>query len=673
MDIPDDVLGYLVSKGLNPRSASRDEVNLPCFLHGEQAKGRERGRLYVNVSNDPAVAGLYFCHVCGQKGNIITLMRHFGDEPPRPEKDDENWHLRHEILRSAAEYYQSRLQTDHVKWLREERGLKPLTIQKHQIGWADGGLYKHLRDAGYELNDMLRTGLIAVDKDDLQADGTFVLDGAKSRPYDFLRDCITIPYHVAGNVVQVRGKRLDGKYLTPPRQEARLFNTDALWDAETAVVTEGEFDALVLEQMGYAVTGSPGAKTWQDSWDGYFDGMKRVYIAFDNDPPGQIGADAVKDRLGRKARSVLLPENDYKPGTKNDITDHFVKAGHDPDEFAQMLRKADKAGTLLVTADDAFEEWASLQGVSGLRYGFEEFDDYMRPGHLATKVWIVLAKTNTGKTLFLQNIFQGITRVPGQEDFKILYVSLEQTRGDWFERARRIWNFWNQDCPAQEVNAETLNFWRDRILITDVNRMGVEELCAAIQDFKDHFGKLPDLVAIDYLGYWARSFKGLSKYEQVSEAVASLKEVGKLQRVPVLAPHQVSRTQDFGKELEVDSGRDSGAIEEYADDVFLLWNPDTAAGVELGNRTGRVKCKIGKTRAGSKGRVADFQFGYLSLAMAPLGDPAARMLVDEIEFDNRDDSAHILGVEKWEAAIYRHRTGIKNGDISEALLAERGL
>jgi hypothetical protein len=664
-----DVLAYIQEKGLAPTSASRDEVAVPCFFHGEDP-GTKRGRLYINVSNDPATSGLYFCHVCGCKGNIITLMRHFGDEPPKDDKDDDNHWIRQQILRDAAEYYHACLRPEDIRWLKEERGLTAETIKKHEIGYADGTLYRHLRDKGHPLKEMVATGLVALSKDSPTQDGdTLILDGGASRPYDFLRDCITIPYHVAGNCVQIRGKKIGGKYLTPPRQDARLYNTDAVWNSDTIVITEGELDALVVEQMGYAAVGSPGAKTWQPSWDGYFDGMRRIYIVFDNDAPGQLGADAIKERLGRKARSVMMPDGGLPPGD-NDISEHFGKQRNDPDEFSQMLRRADRAGTLLVTPQEAFEEWASMQGLQGLQYGFEEFDAYMKPGHHPGAVWVVLAKTNVGKTLFLLNVFQRLSMHPDQQDKKILFCSLEQTRGDWFERARRIWNFWNLDCPPQEVNSETLKYWENRISLTDVNRMGVAELVAAIDDFADEHGQLPDLVAIDYLGYWARSFKGLSKYEQVTEAIMSLKEVGKERKVPILAPHQVSRSQEFGKEIEVDSGRDSGAIEETADGIFTLWNPDNATGKEVTDRTGRMRLKIGKTRAGSKGRVADFQFGYLSLAIASLSETdRIRMLVNEIDYDNRDDMAHLEGIDKWQAAIFRHLSGIKNGDIEHELRA----
>lgn len=656
-----DVLGYLSSKGISPKHVGSTQASFACFFHGEDLG--DRGRLYININTD---AGLYKCFVCEEKGNYVTLMRHFGDEPFVKE-DDETLHYKHQIFQAAAEYYHSCLGLDQIKWLKD-RGLTVETIKKHQLGWADGGLHQFLLSRNFELKHMLATGLVATKQEQPSA-SELVLD-ANKQPYDFLRQAITIPYHTSGNVVQIRGRKLQGdpKYLTPKNNMARLFNTDALWHSDVAYCAEGEFDALVLEQMGLPAVGVPGAKTWQDSWDSYFDDKRKVYVVFDNDAPGQLAADAIKERLGRKVRSVVLPD-DGVPLGENDISRYFGQEGHTLDELMQLVRRADKAGTLLVTPDDAFEQWVELQSLPGIKYGFEELDAYMTPGHQAGQVWVVLARTNAGKTLTLLNMFQGVKRV--QPDAKILFCSLEQTRGDWFERARRIWNFWNLDCPAPEVNQETLNYWRDSIRIVDVNRLSIESMISAVDDFTDELGSPPSLLAIDYLGYMARSFKG-DPYQRTSDAIMSLKQVGKERLVPILTPHQVSRSQEFGKEVDLDSGRDSGVIEETADMVLTLWNPDNATGTDVENRTGRVNMKIGKTRAGSKGRVATFQFGYLTLAMAQLSDMKhSRLLADEIDYDNRDDSSHI--VEKWEAAIFRHRSGMRSGDISKYLLEERGL
>lgn len=92
------------------------------------------------------------------------------------------------------------------------------------------------------------------------------------------------------------------------------------------------------------------------------------------------------------------------------------------------------------------------------------------------------------------------------------------------------------------ANQETLKFWENSFYMTDVNRMSTDDIVGAYEDFKSEAGVPPDLVAIDYLGYFAQSFKSSSRYERVSDAGAmALKGCAKDEiQCPVFAPHQVS-------------------------------------------------------------------------------------------------------------------------------------
>lgn len=675
-----DVLNYLHDKGVTTKPATRDEIHTTCWYCAEEPS--KRGRLYINVSHDARAAGLHHCKKCDARGNLVTLMRHFGDE--LQVSDDEDWSKDvrvQQVLQVATEYYHNKLGLDHLKYLKTDRGFSAKTISNYKIGYADGTLYPYLRSEGYEIADIERAGLIKVKRGQgRDEEGNLILDGKIEDVFDVFRGYLTIPYLVAGNPVLIRGRKWDDdrtgpKYLSPPDQVTRMFNTDSTYGAESVVICEGEFDAMLVEQMGHASIGLSGMGQWQEKWNPYFDDITRVYVAFDADGPGQLGAAKIKENLGRKVRLVTMPDpTDVEPDLDPndvDISEWFGKRKHDPEEFATLLRQADRKATMLVTPREAFEEWEEVQGKVGLKFGFEELDDYLHPGMLDGQVLVTLAKTNVGKTISLLNMFQGITMVPGQEDEGILFVSLEQTRGEWFERARRIWNFYNLDCHPLDVNAEALKYWENRIRITDVNRMNAESLQAAIQDYKQEMGKTPAFVAVDYLGYWARGFKGLSKYEQVGEAVMTLKEVAKEERCRIGAPHQVSRSQDFGNRLDLDSARDSGVIEETADLMWLMWSADSKSDTQVEDRTGQVNIRVGKTRGRGKGRETVLQFGYLSLAMVPIGDKRrAQLARDELMYDLRDDCSHI--VEPWEAAMFRHKTGMKNEHIERFLLEERG-
>lgn len=645
-----DVLAYLQDKGVLIKGRHGDEVNVPCFYHGEDSA--KRGRLYINISNDESLAGLHKCHKCDERGNLVTLMRYFGDELYAKDDDASNPAKVNAVFEDACTYFQRNLEPEHFKWLKTERGLTAETIQRHRIGWADGNLYPYLRDKGHKVKDIIATGLVKLGDakkfDDPLKEDEFVLEST-GNPRDFLRNEITIPYIVSGNVVQIRGKQIGGKYRTPAGQKARLFNSDSTWNADEVVLCEGEFDALVAEQMGYRAVGLPGAQSWQDSWLGYLDQARRVYIVFDNDKTGEAAAIKMRDRLGdATARIVKMPENGLPPG-ENDISEMFGKQKHTKEEFDALIRQV-RSG-MLISVHEAFDEWSKVQNEEGFKLGMEQLDFLLKPGIFPGSVMVPLAKTNTGKTLAMLNLFQ--SAVMANPDPRFLFCSLEQTRGEWFERARRIYSFHNPQIPLSEVDRATLDFWANHIMLTDRNRMTKDDLIMAIEDYEYEMGTIPQFVAIDYLGYFARSSAGASPYERMTNAIMDLKEVAKEKRVIICAPGQFSRGVEFGVEPDLDKARESGAIEETADFAFGLWNEDTRKGVEPSDRKGVLNWRILKSRQGGKGHKVEVQFGYCTLAMLPVVDPRSVFLRDELEYSAQG--------EEWDQAMMRHKSGRKTG------------
>lgn len=633
-----DVEGYLRSKGVNLKLAGANQGHFACPFCGEDPN--KRGRLYVNIDPDQEPPGLFTCFLCGTRGAINKLRKQYGDKPLDSESApvETNSQVHQEILQEAANYYHELLSEniETIRYLRDERGLSIETMQKHEIGWADGTLASHFRKIGVSLKDVEGTGLV----------------DASGR--DFLRECITIPYHVAGNVVQIRGKQIGAKYLTPPGQKARLYNADSTWTADQIVITEGELDALVVEQLGFATVGVPGATSWQDSWNGYFSEAKKVFIVFDNDTAGEAGAERVARAIGPKSRIVKMPEMG-PDGKKNDPSEWIVGKGHSKDDFQMLLIKA-KGGHLL-SVDDGYAEWSEVQSGEGIKFGIDMLDTKIAPGLLPSQIAIMLAKSGTGKTIATLNFFQRMCIV--NPDIRLLFISLEQTRGDWFERARRIYRFYN----LKDRDLDTLDFFRPRLMMVDKNRISEEEMIACIDQYDFEVGQRPDLVAVDYLGYWARSFKG-EAYERTGAAVMALKAIAKEYRIAVFAPHQVSRNTRYGEEMDADAGRDAGTIEETADFLFTLWSEDNRSKIQEKEKTGVMKMKIAKSRHGGTGSLMQFQWAPLSLALIPFGDPLAQQAKDEFVMAQAGDD--------FDTAIYRHATGDMRVRIPEAdLLAWR--
>lgn len=617
-----DVEDYLRSKGCAIKKASQYEINVPCFFCGEDEN--KRGRLYVNTDPNKDPYAQFDCKLCGRRGAMNALLKWFGDPTIKPgDSEPSESSAKRNVHRMAAEYYFANLadEEDVYSYLRQVRGLELETIETNLIGYADGGLRAYLEGRGISPSDMIATGLV------------------KQNGQDFLKESITIPYFLNGNIVQIRGKEIGAKYKTPPGNKAFPYNVDSLRGAEEVIICEGEFDALVLSQMGYTAIGVPGANTWQDPWTEYLKDIPRVHICFDPDEAGMSGAEKLSTKLGGRAKIVELPQD----AEGNDVTEWIVEYGHTKEDFDLVLRKS--KGGLLISVREAYERWLEVEGnpdLAGLKFGMTKLDEAIKPGLLPGQVMVTMAKTGAGKTVSMLNFFHRMKRE--QPDRKFLFVSLEQTSNEWFERARRIHRFYE---PSSQVT-DTIGFWEQNFMMIDKNRVTEEELVNCINEYVLEMGEKPDLVAIDYLGYFANSFRG-DKYAQVSAAIMACKAIGKEFQLPVYTPVQVSRLTDAGSEPELGAARDSGVIEETADFVFALWADDQKKGVDATERTGEVKLKILKSRHGGVGTKIDMLFTPKTLAMIPDNDPLHYKAAEEIRLVRIGDDL--------DTVVYRNLTG----------------
>lgn len=635
-DVSDfDLEAYLSSKGLQVKYAG-SQIHTHCMWCGEDPS--KRGRLYINNSHTE-YHGLYKCMKCGEKGNLRLLMRKFGDEVTAPPVDERGMRINN----AAANYYHEHL-TDDIRTILHDRGLTDETIDAHKLGYAKGGgeLYNFLREKGFEQDEILKTGLCGLNKQH----GNF---------YDAFEDAITIPYLAHGIAQQVRARAADpavekGKYKTPAGAPVKLFNVDNAWSAEDIIICEGEFDAMILEQLGFNAVGVPGTTTWKAAFNGYIKTAKRVWVMYDPDEDGQKNSVKVVDLIGGRAKNVLLPVPENVEPKRVDPTYMVTTMGWGKEQFENLFKSTARKASLLISPREALEQWEGLQGRDGVKLGFETLDNWIRPGLLAGQIMIPLAKTNTGKTMVLLNMFQRASMI--QPDLKILFLSLEQNSGDWFERARRIWNFYNLDCEPEKVHDETMDYWEPRLRIVEKSRPTEEEFHTALDDYVDQMGTLPDLVAVDYLGYWAMGFRGKDRYEQVGNAVMAMKGVAKDRKIAIIAPHQVNRGAEFGAELQIDQARDSGAVEETADFALGMWAPDTMKGVSSKDMSGELVLKIGKTRHGGKHNEMRLQFGQMTLVYVPVEDHKhVQMLKNELKWAETPKNT-------WQDAIHAHRTGI---------------
>ena len=136
---------------------------------------------------------------------------------------------------------------------------------------------------------------------------------------------IVIPCSVFDQVHYLKVRRAAGhpKYTQVSSGQLALFGADTLVGRDVAVITEGEFDAMLLHQeagdlVGVATLGSASARL-PDAWVPYLLGVQRLLVAYDTDTAGAEGAatwEAVTSRVQR-----LLPL------AGKDVTDFYLVGG----------------------------------------------------------------------------------------------------------------------------------------------------------------------------------------------------------------------------------------------------------------------------------------------------------------------------------------------------------
>lgn len=225
------------------------------------------------------------------------------------------------------------------------------------------------------------------------------------------------------------------------------------------------------------------------------------------------------------------------------------------------------------------EKFHAGEPVTGIETGFVDFDKLtggLQPGSLN----IVAARPSMGKTALALNIAQYAAM---KKHAPVLVFSLEMGAEQLVQRMlgaeSRInihdlrtgtfhENAWTELARAAGELAEA------PIFIDDSSVLNTMELRARCRRFKAQHKEV-GLVVIDYLQLMSMPKRIESKQQEVAEISRALKAVARELEVPVMALSQLSRAveQRNDKRPMLSDLRDSGAIEQDADVVMLLYRP----------------------------------------------------------------------------------------------------
>jgi hypothetical protein len=272
----------------------------------------------------------------------------------------------------------------------------------------------------------------------------------------------------------------------------------------------------------------------------------------------------------------------------------------------------------------------------GDTYDIEVLDD---PHNFIANEFVV---HNSAKSLSTFNILHRMKLLnPG---IRILLLSLEQTKNEWYERAHRIHNFYEPGAST----IETVRFWEQNLYLVDKNRVTEAELEVAIDQYRYETRHSPDIVVVDYLGYYARSFHG-EEYQRTSTAIMGLKAIAKEHECVFFVPHQANRQVGFAEQLRLDSMRGSGVVEETADMVLSIFSTDQSPGIDKADEKKEIHMTILKSRDGGVNAKVVYQFAPLTLALVPRSDP----LQERALLEKKMAWAGL----SWQEAAEMHKTG----------------
>lgn len=287
---PGEVESYIQNKGLGYKKINGGkEIATTCPFNDCDDDRRNNEEYHFNINTE---TGQYHCFKCNEKGNLITLKKHFGDlQKKSATQPVRNKNRMPTTMSKVAEVCHNSLPTEYRKYFRN-RGITDENIDKYKLGCGEFDGKKWLTIPIFEDE---KNGIMKLRK--LPNDTSTGTPKYKAKAY--------------GNIGStVYG----GKELLKSHSDSVL-------------ICGGELDRIIAEQMDFGmpvVTGTAGEGTFKDEWiKTYLSDRRTIYICLDNDEVGKKDATSLAGKI-----SSLLPDTSImnipipeELGDKADLTD----------------------------------------------------------------------------------------------------------------------------------------------------------------------------------------------------------------------------------------------------------------------------------------------------------------------------------------------------------------
>lgn len=235
---------------------------------------------------------------------------------------------------------------------------------------------------------------------------------------------VQFPYYLDGDLVNIKYRTGDKKFKLYHGAELIPYNIDGIKDKGTAIIVEGEMDALSFIEAGMTnvVSVPNGANKnleWLDDFlEGWFDDKQTIYIAVDNDVKGTQLKEELIRRFGAERCQVVS----WGEGCK-DANEQIMAYGKNSLKERIATAKEVKIGGVfgLDDYDDELDKLYYGGGMQkGVTIGHENFDELV--SFETKRLMVVTGEPSSGKSEFIDEM---CVRINLRYGWKVGYFSPE--------------------------------------------------------------------------------------------------------------------------------------------------------------------------------------------------------------------------------------------------------
>lgn len=492
-----------------------------------------------------AESGGSFCHRCQWKGSWFDFKKAIGDNNA-------------EILLANGIPYQHKPKVAVLP----DQGV--VTAYPTALQWFPGVIdyLLNTRKLGHEVIRKYRVGasLYAFQ----QEDGSW---------QD--QECVTFPWieyrKDQETVVRVKARSLAEK------GNMRLDPTGGGWgwfgwhtvpnDAREIVITEGEFDAMAVnEKTGMPTISLPnGYRSLPPELVPYLDRFERIILWFDSDVQGQESIEKFSEKLGRKRCSVVRSPNDPEKGFK-DANDALIKGL----DLKRILFNAEPLPhSQIITAkelrDEVYRELASADEIVGTPMDSLPGLTKIMKGHRGGELTLLTGRSGQGKTTVLSQISMDLAN----RGVHTLWGSFE------IKNKRLVKKMLLQFCQRNlEKDLGSFNYWYDRYeelpmwYMRFFGSTGIDQILDAME-YADYQFDVKHTI-LDNLQFMTDDNSN-NKFNAMDEVISKIRKFATQKNhhiTLVIHPRKVG--QGSGEEMDTSDLGGTAKAEQEADTIIIL-------------------------------------------------------------------------------------------------------